>query len=96
VNISPHHVSSADIVAAYNGDQQALRKMPAGNQRPTIEGAVPNITVTREAALHQREEVSRLNELDEGVLLLVFIGLSVSFDHAHTVPRTLPFLGHSL
>ena len=48
-------VTSAQVVAAYNGDQHALRLMPTATRDPDgrmdIDGKLPDITVTRDAAL---------------------------------------------
>jgi hypothetical protein len=51
MNVGSNRVSSAQVVAAYNGEQQAIRVMPAALRKKDIDGDVPDITVTREAAL---------------------------------------------
>jgi hypothetical protein len=55
MNQRPTRVTSNQVVAAYSGDQHALRLMPTALRDPDgrmdIDGELPDITVTREAAL---------------------------------------------
>lgn len=63
MNDHPSRVTSAQVVAAYNGDQHALRLMPTAPRDPggrmDIDGELPDITVTRDAALSVLRRLQR-------------------------------------
>jgi hypothetical protein len=63
MNDHPSRVTSAQVVAAYNGDQHALRLMPTAPRDPggrmDIDGELPDITVTRDAALSVPRRLQR-------------------------------------